>query len=112
MHVLFVGLRAAIDCVRICFRTNTHMEAVETDSFLSALTSVLTSVASVKPSPNAEMAGLADVTIRCLINGCHQNSTFRDIFHSISGYQSVVSASITVDVFIFLHVHSLSVLVV
>lgn len=95
IFALRVGLRLTIDCVRICFRSKSHMEAVESEPFVKALVEII-DISGPLIDASARGVGrarLVDVALRCICNGCFQNPIFATLIHSSGILRSLIAVT-------------------
>ena len=82
-----------MDCTRICFRSNTHMEIVEAEAFVIALVEIIdrSAVLINNTARGLGRASLVDVAVRCVCNGSFQNAAFATLIHSSRIVQAIIA---------------------
>lgn len=84
-----------MDCIRICFRSNTDMEAAETDRFVKALNAAASN-AFISEAAHAGNTAVdaVDVIMRCISNGAFQSPAFASLIHDNAFHDTVLSVRI------------------
>ena len=76
-----------MDALRICFRSDENMESVSSPEMLATILRVIEECCGVESDPRPVV--LAEVALRCLVNGVHQQGIFAKSYYSVGGHLTV-----------------------